>query len=104
MKTLMIDDVDYVFSFQKLNGGEVVPGKVAIVPGDTTLKVNSFSLKRDNATLFEALKNPSTDGLGSSTVSNGNNTITYSQVYVVTGFKQIGNPSEFNEVVLKFVK
>lgn len=104
LKTLVIDDVDYQLDHKIVNGGESVTGISPMVPGDTTLKLNSFLLKRDNARLFEALRNPTVDGLGAATGSNGNNTQQYTNIKVVTGFKQIGNPSEFNDVVVKFFK
>jgi hypothetical protein len=104
LKTLVIDDVNYQITHNIVNSGEPVSGVSPMTPGDTTLKLNSFLLKRDNARLFEALRNPTTDGLGAAACANGNNTQQYTQVKVVTGFKQVGNPSEFQDVVLKFFK
>lgn len=104
LKTLVIDDVDYQMEYKKVNGGEVVGSQVDMMPGDTTINLNSFLLKRDNARMYEALRNPTILGLGPVTVSNGNNTFDYSNLRVVTGFKQVGNPAEFQAVVFKFVK
>lgn len=104
LKSLVIDDVDYTIDYKKLNGGEIVGGQVDMIPADTSIKLNSFSLKRDQPRLYEALRNPVRTGLGAATASNVNNTQEYSNILVVTGFKQMGNPAEFNEVVVKFVK
>lgn len=104
LRTLVIDDVNYQITHNIINNGELASGTVPMIPADTTLKLHSYNLKRDNASVYDALRNPSVDGLGQVTVQNGNNTQNYSNVKVITGFKLTGNPSEFNEVVLKFVK
>lgn len=104
LKSLVIDDLNYQMNHNILNSGEVVSGSVPMIPADTTLRLHSFNLKRDNARLYEALKNPTSDGLGAAVVSNGNNTVNYSNIKVSLGFKQVGNFSEFNEVSVKFVK
>jgi hypothetical protein len=106
LKTLSIDDINYSLFHNIANSGEVVSGAVPAIAGDTTLKLNSFMIKRDNARLFEALRSPTTDGLGGATLSNGNNSQEYSNIKVSEkgGIKQVGNPAEFSDVMLKFIK
>lgn len=104
LRTLVIDDVNYQMTHNMINNGEVGSGSSPMAPGDTTLKLHSYNLKRDNNTVFDALRNPKVDGLGMVTVNNGNNSQTYSNVKVVTGLKVTSNPAEFNEVTVKFFK
>ncbi len=104
LRTLVIDDLNYQITHNIINNGELASGSVPMTPGDTTLKLHSYNIKRDNASVFDALRNPSVDGLGQVIVQNGNNTQTYSNVKVVQGFKMVGNPSEFNEITVKFLK
>jgi hypothetical protein len=104
LRTLIIDDVNYQITHNIINNGEPASGSVPITPGDTTLKLHSYNIKRDSETVFQALRYPKTEGLGRVTVQNGNNTEEYSNVKVVMGFKTVGNPSEFNEITAKFFK
>lgn len=104
LRTLIIDDVNYQITHNIINNGESASGAVPMTPGDTTLKLSSYYIKRDSETVFQALRNPKTEGLGRVTVQNGNNTQEYTNCKVVTGFKMVGNPSEFNEITVKFFK
>lgn len=104
LRTLIIDDVNYQITHNIINNGESASGAVPMTPGDTTLKLHSYNIKRDNQSVFDALRNPKTEGLGRVTVQNGNNTQEYSNMKVVMGFKMVGNPSEFNEITVKFFK
>lgn len=104
LRTLIVDDVNYQITHNIINNGESASGAVPMTPADTTLKLHSYNIKRDSETVFQALRNPKTEGLGRVTVQNGNNTQEYSNCKVVMGFKMVSNPSEFNEITVKFFK
>ena len=103
LKTLVIPSSSDAADFKITNGGELKTCVIPAVPEDTTLKLNGSSLKRDNARLYNALIVKGSE-LGQATFSSGNETTIFSSTVVSNELKLMGNPSEFSDVAVKFVR
>jgi hypothetical protein len=103
LKSLVIPNSSDAVEFKIINSGELKDCTYPAVPDDVTCKINAACLKRDNLRLYNALIVKGSD-LGSAVFSSGIETVNFSTVRVSNELKLIGNPGEFSDVVLKFVK